>query len=214
MRNLLLILFLLAATPVFAQESDADGFAIDTISDALFQRMWGKSYKTDCTIPRSDLRYLRVLHHDGHGQVKHGEIVCHKSIANDLLDIFRQLYQAKYPIERIRLIDDYDADDERSMQDNNSSCFNFRRMAGSKKLSLHAQGRAIDINTRYNPFVRTNRQGKRLVSPANGRPYADRTKQFPYKIVRGDLLHQLFLKHGFRWGGAWRYSKDYQHFEK
>ena len=43
--------------------------------------------------------------------------------------------------------------------------------------------------------------------------YADRSKQYRYKIVKGDLLHRLFLKHGFTWGGAWRTMKDYQHFE-
>jgi len=211
-RILVLLLCCSALTAVQAQPVD-DGFSIDTISDALFQRMWGRSFPAGCTTARSDLRYLRVLHRNAADSVCQGELVCHKAIADDLADIFRQLYDAHYPIERIRLIDDYDADDERSMSDNNSSCFCFRNVDGTKSLSKHARGLAVDINTRYNPYVR-RRNGRLHVSPDNGRPYADRSKTFIYKIEKDDLLYRLFTEHGFRWGGNWNTMKDYQHFEK
>ncbi|MCR4582715.1 MAG: M15 family metallopeptidase, partial [Prevotella sp.] len=162
----------------------------------------------------SELRYLRVRHVDAKGREKQGELVCHQSIAADLLDIFRELYRQRYPIEKIRLIDCYDADDERSMSDNNSSCFCYRKIAGQRHLSKHARGMAVDINTLYNPCVRRRPDGTLHVQPAAGAAYADRSRTSPYRIVRGDLLHRLFLKHGFRWGGAWRSVKDYQHFEK
>ena len=194
--------------------AQADGFSIDTISDAVFMRMQGRSFPTGCTTARADLRYLQVLHRNALDSVCHGELVCNKAIAADLLDIFRQLYDAHYPIEHIRLIDDYDADDERSMSDNNSSSFCFRTVAGTTKLSKHARGMAVDINTRYNPYVRYRRDGSMHVSPENGRPYTDRTKKFPYKIAEGDMLYRLFTEHGFTWGGHWRTVKDYQHFEK
>ena len=212
-RFILILLLAIPSVAILAQQQTAS-FTIDTISDAIFARMWKKSYKVDCTIPRSDLRYLRVLHVDAQGKTHEGEIVCNKKIAKDLIEIFRQLYKEQYPIERIRLVDEYDADDELSMRDNNSSCFNFRTVPGSKKLSKHAQGLAIDINTLYNPYVRRNKQGKLEVMPANAQPYVNRSRSFTYKIKQGDLLHRLFIQHGFRWGGAWRYSKDYQHFEK
>lgn len=191
----------------------AQSFTIDSISDGLFARMQGKSFPENCTTPREDLRYLQVLHYDAEGEVHTGELVCNKAIAEDLIDIFRQLYEAHYPIERMRLIDDYDADDERSMADNNTSCFCFRVVAGTTHLSKHARGMAIDINTRYNPYVRY-KKGKQLVSPENGVPYADRRKTSPYKVEEGDLCHRLFKEHGFFWGGNWRTVKDYQHFEK
>ena len=140
-------------------------------------------------------------------------MVCHKSIAQDLVEIFQKLYEAHYPIEHMRLIDDYDADDEASMSDNNSSCFCFRTVDGTTTLSNHARGLAVDINTLYNPYVR-NRNGRLLISPDGAKPYVDRSKDFKYKIVEGDLCHRLFLEHGFRWGGSWRTMKDYQHFEK
>ncbi len=200
------------ALPLSAQEY-TDSFTLMEIPDEVFVRMQGKSYKADCTILRSDLRYLQVLHYTSEGEVLTGELVCHKSIGEDLLYIFRELYKAKYPIERMVLIDEYDADDEASMRANNTSAFNYRTIAGSKTLSLHSKGMAIDINPRYNPYVRW-RKGNRLVSPDNGKEYADRTKSFPYKLERNDLCVRLFKSRGFTWGGDWKNSKDYQHFEK
>lgn len=189
-------------------------FTSEEISEALFARIYGKSYKTDCTVPRSDLRYLKVLHKNLQGQPIMGEVICNKSITADLLDIFRQLYDACYPIERMVLIDDYDADDERSMLANNSSAFNFRFVAGTTTLSNHSQGLAIDINPLYNPYVKARADGSLYVSPEAGRPYADRSATFNYKIDHSDLCYKLFIAHGFEWGGNWTSLKDYQHFEK
>lgn len=189
-------------------------FVAEEISDAVFARMWNKSYKTKCTVPRSELRYLRVLHRDNKGRILLGEMVCNQAIANDLVEIFRELYKAAYPIERMVLIDEYDADDERSMEQNNSSCFNYRTVAGTSRLSNHARGMAVDINTLYNPYYRPRANRPALVQPTNGRPYLNRKRKFPYKIVKGDLCYRLFIQHGFTWGGSWRNSKDYQHFEK
>ena len=204
--------FLEIAFTISAQCED-DFFRCEGIDDAVFARIKGKSFKDDCTMPREDLRYLRVLHYNKVGEVKEGELVCHKSIADDLLAIFRELYKAKYPIERMVLIDEYDADDEASMRANNTSAFNFRYISGTRRLSRHAQGMAIDINPLYNPYVR-QRNGRTLVSPTGAEAYTDRTKDFPYKIVKGDLCYRLFRKYGFTWGGDWKNSKDYQHFEK
>ena len=114
----------------------------------------------------------------------------------------------------MRLIDEYDADDERSMQANNTSCFNFRAIAGSTKLSKHSQGLAIDINPLYNPCVKQRKDGRTVVQPATGRKYANRNKRWPYMIVKDDLCYRLFIEHGFKWGGSWRTTKDYQHFER
>lgn len=191
-----------------------EGFGIYEIDDMVYARIKGKSYKEGCRIPLSELRYLTVLHYDGDGNVKRGELICNKAIAEDLLDIFQNLYNAKYAIERVALIDDYDADDAKSMAANNTSCFNYREVAGSKKLSNHALGRAIDINPLYNPMVKVTK-GSTRVSPEEGRPYANRSKkEIPYKIDRTDLCYKEFIAHGFKWGGNWKSKKDYQHFEK
>ena len=187
-------------------------FYITEISDDVFLRIYGKSFKEDCTLPRDDLRYLHVLHKDINGTVHEGEMIVNKHIAEDVLDILRTLYENDYPIEKIRLIDEYGADDELSMEDNNSSSFNFRFVPRTKKISKHGRGLAVDINPLYNPYI-TTVDGKRNIDPVNAEPYADREADFDYKIVKGDLCYNLFIEHGFEWGGEWKNSKDYQHFE-
>lgn len=157
---------------------------------------------------------LHVQHVDFEGQTREGVIICNKSISKDLRDIFAELYKAKYPIEHIRPISDYADDDERSMRANNTSCYCYRPIAGSKKLSKHAQGLAIDINPLYNPCVRRQKDGTLLIQPSTAKPYVNRKASHPYKIKRGDLCYRLFVSRGFRWGGNWKSLKDYQHFEK
>ena len=192
---------------------DADeAFYMTEITDALFARMEGKTFKADCSLPREDLRYLHVLHVDGAGEVHEGEMVVNYHIAEDVLEILRKLYEAGYPIERMRLMDEYDADDETAMRDNNSSCFNFRFISHTTRVSKHGLGLAVDINTLYNPYTRMA-DGVRIVEPATGEAYLDREADFPYKITEGDLCWQLFAEHGFIWGGSWKNRKDYQHFE-
>ena len=189
-------------------------FSAESVDSRIRERMYGRSYKAECTIAWADLRYLRLLHYDAGGHIVLGEMVCHKDVAADLVQIFRALFDARYPIERMRLIDDYDADDARSMSHNNTTCFNYRVVAGSKKLSNHSRGKAVDLNPLYNPYVRRRADGTLLVNPESGRRYADRSRPFAYKIDRNDLAYRLFTKHGFVWGGGWKSLKDYQHFEK
>ena len=191
----------------------SDDFYISGIPDDIFAKMQGKSYKDNCTVPRDDLRYVHVLHMGFYGAVKAGELVVSRKIADDVLEIFEELYQADYPIEKVRLVDEYDADDEASMSDNNSSAFNFRFISHTTRISKHGLGMAVDINTRYNPYVKTV-NGKLSIEPANGADYADRSTDFPYKIDHDDLCYKLFTEHGFTWGGDWTHSKDYQHFER
>ena len=129
-----------------------------------------------------------------------------------MLDIFKKLYKADYPIEKVRLVDEYDADDEKSMEDNNSSSFNFRFISHTTKVSKHGLGLAVDINTLYNPYTKIV-DGKRIVEPVNAEAYLDRSKDFMYKIDHDDLCYRLFKEKGFEWGGDWTRAKDYQHFE-
>lgn len=183
------------------------------IPEHVWERMQGKSYKPNSDIGRKDLRYLRLLHWDYDGRIHLGEMVCNAAIAHELVDIFRQLYQARYPIERMVLPDNYGADDERQMRDNNTSSFCYRPISGTKKLSKHALGLAVDLNTLYNPYVGT-RGGQSFVQPSTAQAYVDRTKSFRYKIDKNDLAYRLFTAYGYTWGGSWQTSKDYQHFEK
>jgi len=188
-------------------------FAAEPIPDGVWARMQGKTYKENPYIGRDDLRHIRALHWDYDNQMHVGEMIVNKQIADRVATILRQLFDAKYPIQRMLLPDVYDADDETQMRDNNSSCFCYRAIAGSTKLSKHARGLAIDINTLYNPYYKDRADGTRFIQPATAEAYCDRTWDFPYKIDHDDLCFRLFTEAGFEWGGDWTSCKDFQHFE-
>lgn len=190
------------------------GFSCQTIPSSVKKRMMGKSYKKNKNISLSDLRYVKVMHYGYDGKIKQGEMVVNKKIAKKTVKIFYELYQRKYPIQKMKLIDNYGANDNKSMRANNTSAFNYRKISGSSNLSRHARGMAIDINPRINPWVK----GKE-VSPSNGKVYRQRNvkkckgKYRKNMIHKNDAVYKVFKKYGFTWGGEWKSYKDYQHFE-
>lgn len=196
------------------KQTVSHGFTYEPVPDKIWSMMKGKSYPDDktieqngCRIKREELFYLNVLYFGFNCEPNVGEIVCNRMIAKDLCKIFKKLYDNRYMIEKIRLIDNYNADDEKSMADNNSSCFCYRNIADSDELSLHSLGLAVDINPLYNPYIVNGK-----VMPASAEPYADRTRNFNYKIDENDYCYKVFRSFGFKWGGHWENSKDYQHF--
>jgi hypothetical protein len=190
-----------------------DGFYYEPLPDRIRDKITGSSYHENDDISYDDLRYLTVRYIDFDGDTQTGELICNKAIAQDLLEIFAALYDDSYQIEKIRLVDEYNADDDLSCADNNTSCFNYRVVAGTDRLSNHALGLAIDINPFYNPYI-TYPDGKEHISPEGSEPYADRESGLAHMILENDLCYQLFKEHGFTWGGNWKSVKDYQHFEK
>lgn len=184
------------------------------IPDDIWSHMQGLTYKDNPHIGRKDLRYLRLLHWDYDQQIHVGEMVCNAAIAHELVAIFRQLYLARYPIQRMVLPDKYKADDEQQMRANNTSCFCYRAISGTKRLSKHARGLAVDLNTLYNPYVVPRKSGRIEIQPKTAAEYANRSKSFRYKIDHDDLAYRLFTTYGYQWGGDWQSCKDYQHFEK
>ena len=189
-------------------------FKVAPISDDLKAQMQGCSFKDEKIVLWDNLRYLQVLYCDEEGNSIVGELVCNAIIADDLIQIFKELYKAGYPIEKMRLIEHYYGDDEASMLDNNTSCFNQRSITAGGKVSKHSYGLAVDINPKYNPYYKVKESGKVLIKPAGSEAYLDRTGDSPYIIRKGDLCYRLFKQHGFQWGGEWASGKDYQHFEK
>lgn len=213
-----------------------DGFFYQPLTDSVIAKITGISYPVSSTIAPAlsiqavnviadeeepvisydDLRYMNVLYYDFNGEVQTGELICNKGIADDLIEIFHELYLNEYQIEKIRLIDEYNGDDAASMEDNNTSCFNYRVVDGTDSLSKHALGCAIDINPFYNPYIVFDKteNGNDYISPKGSEIYVDRSQNFPYKIDENDLCYKLFREHGFTWGGDWNSCKDYQHFQK
>ena len=199
--------------------SYTDSFYYEPLSDNLKRYITGVSFPSvsdeeELAITYEELRYVHILHYDFDGNLAEGELICNEYIAQDLVEIFYELYRNEYQLEKVHLIDEYDGDDTASMEDNNTSCFNYRLVEGSSSLSRHALGLAIDVNPLYNPYITYEENGSERISPASASAYADRTVNFPYKIDENDLCYKLFMKHGFTWGGNWNSSKDYQHFQK
>ena len=171
----------------------------------------GESWRSGCPLEPVRLRRVEIDHIGLDGQTRRGELIVHEHLVAEVIEIFEQLRHLRYPIEKMRTVDHYPrADDELSMQDNNTSAFNCRDIPGTGRWSLHAYGRAVDVNPLLNPYI--DRAG--AYQPQNAGPYLDRNRTDPGLLHDGDPAVQIFTDHGWRWGGDWRTPKDYQHFER
>ena len=186
--------------------------------DNLYQRINGKSYRDNPYVPLSTLRYVKLPHYNFTGELQVGELVVNQDILEDVKDIFMELFQAKYQIQSMYLIDNYwtgdpDTTDTASIDVNNTSAFCYREITGGGRLSNHAYGRAIDLNPQQNPYVSYS-TGQPKWSHSNADAYIARDTGLPHVITHEDLAYKLFKEHGFSWGGDWNNPKDYQHFDK
>jgi hypothetical protein len=187
-------------------------FFINEIPENLKQSMIHKRiWQETCPVGLNQLRLLQVDHYNFTGDVLNGEIVTHFRIAENVIKIFQELYRLKFPINKVRLIDDYDGNDELSMTDNNSSCFNYRNIPGSDILSIHSYGLAIDINPLQNPFIVINNNKNITVYPKEGALFLNRYNRRAGMV---EPIVELFKNHGFDdWGGMWNDPIDYHHFQ-
>jgi len=182
--------------------------AIEEIPSKIKSLMIGKSWKEGCPVSLEDLRYLTFSHWGYDEKVHQGELVVHKDVAVTVVNIFRELFEKGFLIEKMSLIDYYNCDDETSMKDNNSYAFCCRKVRDTGQFSEHSYGMAIDINPLVNPCVIGDK-----VSPGEGREYIDRTRtDVKGMVVEGDVFCQAFINKNWGWGGNWINLKDYQHF--
>jgi len=182
-------------------------YSVHRIDSALAARMTPSSWRPGCPVPLSSLRYLWVSYMDPQGRERTGEIVVHADAVSHTVMAFKVMWDHRFPITRMRLVDDYGGNDDASMAADNTSAFNCRRVAGSSSWSEHSYGRAIDLNPVENPYVSGS-----TVSPPAGAAYLDRGDARPGMVRRGDAVHRVFTQMGWGWGGDWSSSKDYQHF--
>jgi len=152
-----------------------------------------------------NLVLLNVEYYSFDKKLHRGQLVLHKELVDDVLYIFNISKKNKFPISKVIPIVRYNWSDSASMLDNNTSAFNYRKVAGSNKLSKHALGKAIDINPMQNPY--RGRTGK--ISPKNAKYniHAEGTLTATHPIVLE------LLKRKWTWGGNWKSIKDWQHFE-
>jgi D-alanyl-D-alanine carboxypeptidase len=162
------------------------------------------SYRAGCPVPPAGLRTVRVTHWDFAGRAQEGRIVVARRVAADVLSVFRALWDARFPIRRLRPVSAYRGSDDASMAADNTSGFNCRVVGGTSRWSLHAYGEAIDVNPVENPYV----QGRR-VSPPAGRAYVDRSAYRKGMAMPDGVLVRAFASIGWKWGASFG---DYQHF--
>jgi len=180
------------------------------LPNSIVKRIIGKSWNANCPVPLEDLAYIKITHWNYNNEICIGELIYHKNLALEIIEIFQELFEAKFPINKMILIDDYDASDELSMKDNNSSAFCSRTVTGKPGIfSNHSYGGTIDINPVVNPYIRD-----KIVLPKGSEVYLDRNKKTKGLIHEDDACYQAFIKRGYTWGGHFVNLKDYQHFEK
>lgn len=168
------------------------------------------SHGPGCPVPWSDLRLLRLSYVGFDGRSHYGELVVAARHARDVVRVFGRLYEARWPIRRMRPVSVYGGDDDRSMAADNTSAYNCRRVAGSASWSDHAYGAAVDLNPVENPYLVAG-----TVRPAAARPYlrVDRSGRAaaPGVITADSIVVRAFAAVGWEWGGTWA-EPDYQHF--
>ena len=215
MINLKKTIILLSTAPVFLFAQFE--YSILKISPEIEKRMLkGNSHKKDCPISLEDLRYLKLKHIDFNSNIKTGELIVHKSVSKEIVDIFQRLYEIKYPIKKMQLVSNYNGNDWDSIEANNTSAYNCRPIEGTKRWSRHAYGKAIDINPIQNPYI--SKKGK--ISHEASQEFRNRVRPNSFNlkqkavILQNDEIVELFKKQKWVWGGDWITIKDYQHFDK
>ena len=188
-----------AASTVYS--TDKDSIIVDSDMD-LEQALSGISIPE--TI-KNQLKLITVYYYGFDNNLHQGQLVVNKFAAKDLVEIFDIILETKFPVEKVIPISKYNWSDDAAMKDNNTSCFNYRFISGSRILSKHAAGLAIDINPLLNPYVKDGKP-----SPEN----SNYNLNLPGTISSASLITNEFKKRGWTWGGDWKSIKDYQHFQK
>ncbi len=181
---------------------------VERLPPAVIQKMTGVSWRPGCPVPLERLRLLRMSYWGFDNAAHNGLLIVRDDVAVSVIDVFRRMYNARFPIQRMQLVDDFGGSDARSLAANNTSAFNCRAIDGRPGVwSQHSFGVAIDIDPVQNPWVRGT-----TVDPPAGRAYLDRGHVRPGMIVAGDIVVSAFAAHGWGWGGNFNNAKDYQHF--
>jgi hypothetical protein len=169
------------------------------------------SWHHGCPVGPSQLRRVRLSYWGFDRHAHTGAVVVNVTVVGEVVRVFRRLYRAHFPIRRMRPIDAYQGKDERSLNHDNTAAFNCRYVVGPgpKRWSVHALGLAIDVNPVENPYLESGR-----VHPKAGRAYLDRSNVRRGMAVPGGVLVRAFAWQGWKWGGRWTASPDYQHFSE
>jgi hypothetical protein len=179
-------------------------FTLDSVPPGVLAR---SSWTPECPVSVDELAYLTVSHYGFDGRVHTGEMIVNAAVAEDVVEVFRRLYEARFPIEQMRVITATEIDAPPTGDWNDTTSFVCRPAVGSASWSQHAYGLAIDINPFHNPYLKGD-----LVLPELASAYLDREDLRPGMIVAGDVVTEAFAAIGWGWGGEWHSLKDWMHF--
>jgi D-alanyl-D-alanine carboxypeptidase len=190
---------------------------MDRLPDGLAAEMRGTTWKPGCPVPLEDLRLLHFNYWAFDGMLDRGPMVVNASVAKDVLWVFKQLYDARFPIKEVALATEFKParfEQHRRITSHRSvtASFNCRpvvtALGPGGDFSQHAYGLAIDLNPLQNPYVTTSG----LVRNRAAEPYLDRGRHLEGMIHQGDVVFRSFAAIGWEWGGNWSGDKDYMHF--
>jgi hypothetical protein len=222
--NAALIVALKKADKLFADIPNKFSLPDPVITRVKKLMLWYKG----CPIDLVDLSYLEILYHDFNGNEKMGELIVHKALAEEVLEIFADLFKIGFKIYNLELSPNFLMLKEPLPDDfNNTSAFGCRPMSTNKSsFSYHSYGQAIDINPMINPYFRLVPDLDKLsdkttvrkitkIAPKKGKKYSvNRTKQIPGIILKDEVCYKIFADRGWFWGGDWNDDKDLHHFQK
>jgi hypothetical protein len=210
MRGFVSAIVLVLLTAPAAHAAPPFRATVAQLSAAQRAAMTPSAWRPGCPVGLDDLRVVRVRHYGFSGRVGVGRLVVHRDAAGAVVRALRRLYAARFPVRKIRPIERYGGSDWASIEDDNTSAFNCRRVTGGTGWSEHAYGRAIDVNPIENPYVSGSPP---RTSHRASVPYLDRSNHRPGMAVPGRALVRAFDAVAWGWGGRWRGSvRDYQHF--
>ncbi len=173
--------------------------------DVLARSTW----KEDCPVTPEDLSYLTMTHYGFDGEFHTGEMIVNAAVDDDVVAVFRRLHEARFPIEQMRVIDEFELDLPPTGDWNDTTSFVCRPTVNSERWSQHAYGLAIDVNPFHNPYLKDG-----LVIPELASAYLDRDDTRPGMVFRDDLVVEAFSDIGWTWGGDWSTLKDWMHFSQ
>jgi hypothetical protein len=166
------------------------------------------SWHPGCPVGLDGLRLITMTYWGMDKKTHEGQLVVNADSASKIVKVFHKLYDERYPIRRMELVDKYGGSDFKSIEADNTSAFNCRNATGASSWSQHAYGNAVDLNTCENPYVHPNGhiEHPRCVK------YGNRKRTDPGVIHAGDKVVKAFRSIGWGWGGSWGGPWDFQHF--
>ena len=214
--NLAFIFLILVSPAVFAQTA-VDDKNLGTLKHPIIDSKMSKKEAFDGLDPncpesiRKRQKLIKLKYYSFDGRIHQGQMVLDKDLADDVKKVFDVALKEKFPIKSVIPMSDKlfrkngRWDDDMSMAAGTSSSFNYREITGGGRLSNHAYGRAVDLNTFQNPYIK----GKISLPPG-----AKYDPGAPGTFTAGDAIVKTFISLGWAWGGNWKSPTDYQHFEK